>query len=650
MNFAGLTREAAGACFLACGLSAGAATGAADADGTHEQSLTVLPTVEVRATPLPDPLGPFPLATTRIGPRTVAAHPGGDLREVLLPLTGLHVTSLGAPGLGSSVSIRGSTTAQVLVLVDERRLNSTQGGGVDLATIPLEMVESVEVFRGGASALWGSDALGGAVHVRTKPPHGNAGSLYLGGGSHRERVLAGTGSLALGAGWAARLSTRLFTTDGDYDYVDDRRGTAATITNGDLRQFSGTLRVEGEASAGLRVRMDASALRGERGVPGSEEFPTPSARLRDDHFDWGTRVLRTLSREWQLTGDVALLSSRRSYTEPKAAFGPVADSHENTRFAAEAGMARLGERNALRVQAGYSADFLDSTTDGRRRREAGSLSTRFSLDRKLASRSVRWMGAARLDFVRGFAPAWSPRLGLLYDAAPERLTLRFSTGLSYRTPSFDDLFWPARATAAGNPDLKPEHGLDFDAGFTLRGLPLGARVTGSGFTREVRDLIQWAPGAAGIWRPHNVGRVRISGVEGETAILLPLPAGAKGRLAGSATLLESRDCTGEPNVDGRQLVYRPRWSGAAVAEVSTLRFGTLATVWSFVDDVFVTRANTKILPGYALGEIRYRKSLGPLVELDLAVSNVMNRSARDFMNYPLPGRTWKMGILVKGQD
>ncbi len=650
MTLAEATREAAVACLLACALFAGVAIAAADADGTREHPITVLPPVEVRSTPLPDPLGPFPLATTRIGPRTVAAHPGGDLGDVLLPLTGLRVTSLGAPGLGSSVSIRGSTTAQVLVLVDERRLNTAQGGGVDLATIPLEMVESVEVFRGGASAFWGSDALGGAIHVRTKPPYGNAGSIYIGGGSHRERVLAGTGSLALGAAWGVRLSTRLFTTNGDYGYVDDRRGSAETITNGDLQQFSGGLRVEGEASEGLRVRMEASALRGERGVPGSEEFPTPSARLRDDRLDWGTRVVRTLSRAWQLSGDVALVSSRRSYTEPEATFGAIADSHENTRVAAETGVARLGERNALRVQAGYAADFLDSTTDGRRRREAGSLSARFSLDRELASRNVRWMGAARLDVVHGFAPAWSPRIGLLYEAAPEKLSLSFSTGLSYRTPSFDDLFWPARATAAGNPDLKPEHGLDFDAGFSLRGLPLGTRVTCNGFVREVRDLIQWAPGAAGIWRPHNVGRVRMAGVEGEADVVLPLPAGAEGRLAGSATLLESRDCTGEPNVDRRRLVYRPRWSGAAVAEVRTMRVGTLTTIWSFVDDVFVTRANTKVLPGHVFGEIRYRKSLGPVLELDLAVSNVTNRSARDFMNYPLPGRTWKMGILVKGRS
>jgi outer membrane cobalamin receptor len=227
--------------------------------------------------------------------------------------------------------------------------------------------------------------------------------------------------------------------------------------------------------------------------------------------------------------------------------------------------------------------------------------------------------------------------------------LRLSTGLSYRTPSFDDLFWPARATAAGNPDLKPERGLDLDGGFALRGLPLSAHVTCDAFVREVHDLIQWAPGAGGIWRPHNVGRVRIAGLEGEAAVVLPLPASVQMHLAGSATLLESRDRSGEPNVDGRRLVYRPRWSGAAVAEVRTIRFGTIASSWRFVDDVFVTRANTKVLPGYALGEIHYRKSLGPWLELDLAVDNVTNRSARDFMNYPLPGRTWKMGILVKGQ-
>ena len=615
--------------------------GPADADSARAPRWA-LPMVEIRADPLPDLRGPLPLATRRVSPEEVARRPGGDLADVLVPVAGLRITSRGASWAGSGVSLRGSTSDQVVVLVDGRRLNATQGGGVDLASIPLESVESVEVMRGGASALWGSDAVGGAIAVHTRGARPGRWRLRAGTGSFGERSLEGSASAGTAGGWGARLSGTLFRADGDYAWQDDLRDVERTVQNGDVRRASADVRVDGKAGP-LDVRLDAGARDSERGVPGSAEFPSPSARLREELLTVGARA-ELQAGAWRPSADVSVLRRDKRYAEPEGAFGPVDERHRGFRVEGELAAQRESGSTVLGFAAGGSSDRLDSTTDGTPRRRAAHARARIARDLRRRGHVVRLMAAARIDAVESFAPFVSPRLGAVVDLVPGRLDLRASAGLSYRAPSFDELFWPPRGTVAGNPDLRAEHGIDVDGGFALRGLPGDGLLSVDAFVRRVDDLIQWTPGAGGIWRPHNVGRVRIAGVETEIGAGLPSVLGISSRLSGSATFLDARDRTGQPNVDGKELVYRPRWAGSAALILAHPRLGELESTWRYVDDVWITPSNTRTLEGHALGEVRWRRGLAAALALDLAVTNVTDASARDFRDFPLPGRSWKIGL------
>jgi outer membrane cobalamin receptor len=601
-----------------------------------------LPEVEVRGDALRDPLAPFPISGRHIGPEEVQRRAGGDLRDVLLPLAGLRVTSPGGSWAGSSVSLRGSTADQVLVVVDGRRWNRAQGGGVDLSTIALSSVESVDVFRGGASPFWGSEAIGGAILVHTRRADPGACSVRLGSGSFGERSLTASASTTLPArGWRSLVGGQLFDTSGDYSFDDASRG-ARGVQNGDVRRAHADLRADGQAGR-FAVRADAGLLDAERGVPGSAEFPTPTARLEDRRATGGLRI-EDSSSAWRPALDVSVLRQDRHYHERDEAFGPIDESHRNVRVEADLGAAWSGRSLALRAAGGAATDRLESTTDGTRRRDSGSARGQLSLDRSAAGVPVRWMLAGRLDVTDGFAPSASPRAGVRVVPAPGRLAFSASAGTSYRTPSFDELFWAPRATAAGNPNLQPEHGRDLDLGVELWALPLRGVLSLGAFVRDVDDLIQWIPGASGIWRPHNVGRVRISGAEAEGHAEAKLPGGAGVRASGSATLLEAVDRTGEPNVDGKRLPYRPQWSGAAAVVLAHPVTGELEAACRHVGDVYVTRANTKTLPGSFVVDLRWRRDLAQGARVDAGVTNVGDVPARDFRDFPLPGRSWNVAL------
>ena len=111
----------------------------------------------------------------------------------------------------NGVSLRGLGTQRSLVLVDGRRtapyaLSNTStpsAAGVDLNAIPLSAIERVEVLKDGASALYGSDAIGGVINfiLRKDFTGGEASFTYLdsdkgGGGSRRYNAIVGMGDLA----------------------------------------------------------------------------------------------------------------------------------------------------------------------------------------------------------------------------------------------------------------------------------------------------------------------------------------------------------------------------------------------------------------------------------------------------------------------
>lgn len=101
---------------------------------------------------------------------------------------------------GASLRGIGATGAsRALVLVDGVPMHDAFGGWVAWGRLPLDLVDRVEVVRGGGSSLWGSGALGGVIHIVTRAPEGADASLRVEGGNHRTRRATVIGEKTHGA-------------------------------------------------------------------------------------------------------------------------------------------------------------------------------------------------------------------------------------------------------------------------------------------------------------------------------------------------------------------------------------------------------------------------------------------------------------------
>ena len=128
----------------------------------------VLDEIVVTATRLPTPSLDTPAFVTVITGKQIRDSAATTLGELLSSRANVHVSSDGPSGTLTTVSVRGSTSTQVLVMVNGVPLASSRDGIVDLSQIPLSMVKRIEVVRGGESSVYGSNAIGGVINIITK--------------------------------------------------------------------------------------------------------------------------------------------------------------------------------------------------------------------------------------------------------------------------------------------------------------------------------------------------------------------------------------------------------------------------------------------------------------------------------------------------
>jgi iron complex outermembrane receptor protein len=208
---------------------------------------------------------------------------GESLPQLLSELPAVAVTRLGGLGALATVSLRGSTSNQVLVYVDGVPLNSAVGGGVDLGAIPLGDIERIEVYRGMTPIGFGASAMGGVVSVTTRAPRDTAAASYAGLGSFGERSC---GARAAWVGETARLyaGAHVLGSEGDFSYRSDS-GTAFELgddhdlrrQNNALRQLDGIVRGSLRFADRRELVASVSLFDRDQGLPGLGIYPTREA-------------------------------------------------------------------------------------------------------------------------------------------------------------------------------------------------------------------------------------------------------------------------------------------------------------------------------------------------------------------------------------
>ncbi len=140
------------------------------------EPLTITIDPVITPTGLPTPLDTTPAAVSVIEAEALQRSGAPDLAELLRFNAGLEIARNGGPGSTTSLFLRGTDSNHTLVLVDGVAINPGTIGGAALQNLDPSLFDRVEIVKGGRSALYGSEAIGGVVQLFSRPP--DAGSTH----------------------------------------------------------------------------------------------------------------------------------------------------------------------------------------------------------------------------------------------------------------------------------------------------------------------------------------------------------------------------------------------------------------------------------------------------------------------------------------
>jgi iron complex outermembrane receptor protein len=514
--------------------------GRSGADSGEEDSQVLrLPTARVTAV-RPAELPEHPTSFATVIEADAHEGEGESVPDLLDDSVGVQVRSFGGAGERSEISIRGSTGQQVVILLDGVRINTAQSGTVDLSTIPIEMVERIEVSRGGGGAAVGSGAIGGVVNIVTRPPGEPRSSLELGAGSFG--TWQGSASHADRAGPVDYgVSYSGFTTAGDFDFQSvevESEGLASAPSrelervNNRAERHAALVQASGELAPGLRVRAQDQVTFVSRGQPGPDTNPeAPDGGQSRTAHERRTRNVASLRldaegfeplpEDLRVGTSLSYLYEESRFREPEPVAPPF-DEPIATRDHNRSGTWRSTAEIPFDFVAEHLAsafldvryDSLSSNEQGFHRRTSTALGARDELG-FFASRLLL-VPSLRFDYSDDFGSEWIPHLGVVVTPLP---WLRFKANgqRSYRVPDFDELFHPDEGFIRGNPNLRPERSWNADVGLELGFEKLllldEVRLQAAFFYQDIENSIVFQRISPTTVAPTNTEDATVRGVE-----------------------------------------------------------------------------------------------------------------------------------------
>ena len=463
-----------------------------------------------------------------------------DAASLLEPLPGVHVRRLGADDSFATLSIRGTSSAQVAVYLAGVPLTGGADPTLDLATLPLWPGARARVFRSFAPASLGRGSLGGSLVLDTPSPrtpaHTEVWAAAGAFGSRRLRVGDVSGDpdgIRVATGVSASRS------DDDFSYVDrqasiargreilvDRENAGHAAVSG-LTSVAIPVRLRGERAGALTVTTLVQARR--QRLPGTATQPTPDQQLDS------TRLVSALEltlpagpgafgvRGWARREGLSLNDT----AESAKGLSPTSTSDAILATGTSVGWkGRLASPLTLEARIDGSAErFAPGTwvsasqpTGARRSNVGAALDAAWSVSRvttlAASSRADAWFDRSddgtSADEVRP-----TGNLGVESELGP--VSFASHAGVVARPPSFVERYGN-RGAFLGDPGLRPESATTIDAG--LRGARKVGRLRlsleASVFATWAEDLIVFVPqGFYGRAKAKNIGRARLVGTEAE---------------------------------------------------------------------------------------------------------------------------------------
>ena len=561
--------------------------------------------------------------------------------------------------VGNRSSLRGMNTNQTLILIDGRRVRTEDTGSTmnfyELDRVNMDDVERIEIVRGAASSLYGSEALGGVINVIKKHPGKMQTAVTLDWTSRQsdEGIRFDSGKLGK---WAL---------SGSFKHMDVReQGTdAGSNMYGKKNFFNLDGRMEMTKDKWLDVFFDYM----------KEDLDMKDSLVQATNYDHDrlSTGVKFSGRDHLGNYDMQLYYTYfNKDQETRYRHGGNLSSFDKMRFDSYVFDGKrslaLGDDHLLTVGGEYRQEDYEST-----RIKGSDTMTRDGITDHLGDSSMKYAAlylqdewtvtpkwllipSIRWDYNDTFGSEVTGKLGTTYKLS-KNTRFKANIGTAYRAPTASELFfsWQHTPNAImevhinGNPDLKPEKSVNFDLGFEAEKGKTSGKVTY--FHNKVDDLIHIHTVMTPVPMPHfhmlangtyeNVDSATMQGVEAEVKHAL----GAGFSLRGTYTYLDAKDDT-----TGARLTGRARHTASLQLGYEDPKHGLSALLWNdwasgYRYEESVGRRSVPRDASISLLNFVVNKKFGDRFSAYLGIDNILDKTS-DALAYD--GRIWRGGVRM----
>ncbi|MDD4910148.1 MAG: TonB-dependent receptor [Candidatus Omnitrophica bacterium] len=542
-----------------------------------------------------------------------------DVADALDYASGAQVLSYGGIGAQKTLRIRGATDNQTLILLDGVSLNNSRHGQANLAKIPLDMIDRVEIVRGPASNLYGSSAVGGVANIITKEPdkkqHTYIRSEF---GTFRTNINTLYNSGTFGKLGYIVSGTRK-TSQGHRDNSKYRANIQAFKAVYDINETN-------------KLTVHTGAHYEKHGIPGKVN----AQDLDDEQIDksnytqilWDSEVDDTLNftiKSYYNFDRIEFIEKRDPLNKNAAndkARG--FDGHIEKRFS---------DRYKFLLGLNRQKNLLNSSSSGKHdyRLLGIYLNNTFTL-----SDDFNIEASLRQDDYSNFGEKLMPSFSVSYWLN-DSVKLHSFAGRSFRVPTFNDLYYPAAGIYEGNPNLQPEVGWSGEMGLQ-KWLSNGHFIEVVYFRNDTDKLINWAEGSGGVWTPTNINSAMIEGLE--LKAVFPLFFDLTGDV--SYNYLRSKD----KDTD-KYLTNRPKHKVDMFITADDVWGWEVKLGGQFVSNRFTKTNNSDYLDHFFVMSVDASRQLIKNIEYTLSIDNMLNRKYSQIQGYPMPGFSLRSGVKIE---
>lgn len=437
-----------------------------------------LDTIVITASRSEENIENVPASIDIIKPQIIDQSPIASLPHLLTNDAAINVVQTGGYGQQASIFLRGTNSNHTLFMRDGVRLNTPSQGQASIQFIDTTDIKQIEVLKGPASVLYGTDAIGGVIQLVSKTPE-KTGAFISGEIGENKTYKSLIGADFIENGFYAQIRGQRLESDGTeilsnskQKYAYDQKGYSAKFGI-DKEKFSTSLdysQNEGNGaynSNGNLVSQDFKNeivnLKGKVKVTSTIELNARLSQFKDDldqmdepDFVHNTSKEAEIYGKWQFTPSQNIL---------------IGITHKNT----EADIFSKGESYEWDGIFYPGEDvFYDKTLN----------STGYFAQHQYKTDNMDTQIGIRLEDNERFGSRTVGQGAIRYHFSPST-SMYSNIGSSFRAPSMNDLY--AKAWG-GNPNLKPEEGFSYEVGLDQK-ITENSTISLSVYRNEVDNLI-----------------------------------------------------------------------------------------------------------------------------------------------------------------